>query len=99
MTNSTRKHIPSTRLTSSLKIATFVAVAAFMTLVASPHTVTPSAPELAGFDEGGYMVTLPTSTAMSSSTAIESAATKAADYFPSQFEIKGVAADPSMPTF
>jgi len=99
MTNSTRKHTPHAGLTSSLKIATFVAVAALMTLVASPHTVTPSAPELAGFDDTAYMLTAPAATAEASSTPVYTTAMKPADYFPSQFEIKGDAADSSMPTF
>jgi len=99
MTNSTGKHTSHAGLTSSLKIATFVAVAAFMTLVATPHTVTPSAPELAGFDDSGYMLTVPTATAEASSTPVYTTEAKPADYFPSHFEIKGEAADSSMPTF
>jgi len=99
MTHSTRKHSPHPGLTSSLKIATFVAVAAFMTLVASPHTVTPSAPELAGFDDTAYMLTPSASSAEASSTPVYTTAMKPTDYFPSQFEIRGEAADSSMPTF
>jgi len=96
MTTSMHKRTSGERLGNSLKIATFVAVAAFVTLAASSH-LSRSNLESVGFGDGDYTSTVAEAPANPGDTT--AGASKAADYFPSQFEIKGQAADPSMPTF
>ena len=96
MTTSMHKGTSGERLGNSLKIATFLAVAGLVTLAASSH-LSLSSPESIGFGDGAYTSTVAEAPANPGDTTAGTG--KPADYFPAQFEIKGQAADPSMPTF
>jgi hypothetical protein len=94
MSNASNTQGRHERLVNSLKIATFLAVVGMISLSAKPPELAHSAPQSYSIDDSSY------STATSAAPA--AAATepaKAADYFPSQFQISGTVADPNVPTF